>query len=50
MPQIYLNIMSNFPIDSIGDYLVIYDVNNNAQLVTVYKVGHQRDVCRDLLG
>ena len=32
----------------IGDYLVIYDVNNNAQLVTVYKIGHRRDVYRDL--
>jgi mRNA interferase RelE/StbE len=32
----------------IGDYLVIYDVNNNAQLVTVYKIGHRRYVYRDL--
>jgi len=32
----------------IGDYLVIYNVNNNAQFVTVYKIGHRRDLCRDL--
>ena len=33
----------------IGDYRVIYDVDDEAQLVTVYKIGHRRDVYRELL-
>jgi mRNA-degrading endonuclease RelE of RelBE toxin-antitoxin system len=32
----------------VGDYHVIYDVDDDAQLVTVYKVCHRRDVYRDL--
>lgn len=32
----------------VGDYRVIYDVDDEAQLVTVYKIGHRRDVYREL--
>ncbi len=32
----------------VGDYRVIYDIDDVALLVTVIKVGHGRDVYRDL--
>lgn len=32
----------------VGDYRVIYDVDDDALVVTVLKVGHRRDVYRGL--
>jgi mRNA interferase RelE/StbE len=32
----------------VGDYRVIYDIDDEARLVMVIKVGHRRDVYRDL--
>jgi mRNA-degrading endonuclease RelE of RelBE toxin-antitoxin system len=32
----------------VGDYGVIYGVNDDAQVVTVYKIEHWREVYRDL--
>ncbi len=32
----------------IGDYRVAYDIDDDAELVTVHKIGHRRDVYRDL--
>ena len=32
----------------VGDYRVIYDVDDDAQIVTVLRVGHRRDVYRGL--
>ena len=31
----------------VGDYRVIYSVNDEAQLVTILAVGHRRDVYRE---
>ncbi len=30
----------------VGDYRVLYEVNDNDRLVTVYAVGHRRDIYR----
>jgi mRNA interferase RelE/StbE len=32
----------------IGDYRVVYDVDDDAQTVTVLRAGHRRDVYRNL--
>jgi len=32
----------------VGDYRVIYDVDDDAQIVTVLRAGHRRDVYRGL--
>jgi len=32
----------------VGDYRIIYDVDDYARVVTVAVVGHRRDVCRGL--
>jgi len=31
-----------------GDYRVIYDINDDAKFVTVVRIGHRKDVYRDL--
>jgi len=32
----------------VGDYRAVYDVDDNQQQITVLRVGHRRDVYRDL--
>ncbi len=32
----------------IGDHRAIYDIDDEAQTVTILRVKHRRDVCRDL--
>jgi mRNA interferase RelE/StbE len=34
----------------VGDYRVVYDVDEPAKVVTVVKIGHRRDVYRNLQG
>lgn len=31
----------------VGDYRVVYEIDDGARLVTVVKIGHRRDVYRD---
>jgi mRNA interferase RelE/StbE len=30
----------------VGDYRVLYQIDNNAKIITVYQVGHRREVYR----
>lgn len=34
---------------SIDDYRAVYDIDDEAEAVTMLRVRHRRDVCRDLL-